>query len=75
MKTQTIKAIQRAQKRGVGQFHVVCDEEFYTAGKWSGEGIYNSTWASFESAKAVADKKDNGKVYNSDLKLIYTAAH
>ena len=75
MKSQTIRAIQNAQKRGVGQFHVICDEEFYTAGQWSGEGIYNSTWACLESAKAVARKKDNGQVYNSDLKMIYKAAH
>lgn len=65
MKTITQEAIQNAIKRGM-QFHVVSDQQNYLDGEWVGQGLYHSSWNSFQIAEVVSAKEINGVVYNSD---------
>lgn len=57
MLTQKLKvAIEQANTRGVGQFHV-----------WDGMAL--TTWHSFDCAVAVA-RKAGGSVYNMDARRV-----
>lgn len=59
MITETLEsALDHANERGVGQYHVVIG------------GMYATTWHSYGSACAVA-KKCGGVVYNMDKKRVW----
>jgi hypothetical protein len=69
MKKLTQEAIHNANKRGM-QFHVVSDQPNYLGGEWVGQGLYHTSWNSYQVAKVVASKEVNGKVYNQELKVV-----
>jgi hypothetical protein len=62
--------IEAANKRGVGGFHVFCDQELYAGGDWVGENRYSTTWRTLETAKVVARKEKNGRVYDLSGSLV-----
>lgn len=67
--------IEWANSRGVGQFHVFCDKPVY-AGKplvHVGKHQYSTTWNSFAVAVATAKRQTNGKVYNSEGRMVFCA--
>lgn len=68
--------IDHANSRGVGQFHVFGDEPFYTGKplRHTGAHRYQSTWRSFETAKAIARSAEKGRVYNDSGELVFRAA-
>lgn len=69
-KEQMKKAIEEANARGLGGFHVFCDQELYAGGEWVGRNRYSTSWRSLDVAKAVAAMEVNGRVYDWQGKLI-----
>jgi len=64
MKTIFRQEIESANNRGVGGFHVFCDQELYAGREWVGKNRYSTTWRTLETAEVVAGKETNGRVYD-----------
>lgn len=58
----------------VGQFHVFEDPMAWLGGERVRD-THHSSWNSLETAKVVAEKLDNGRVYNSFGELVYGGSH
>lgn len=66
--SRLMETIEKANERGVGQFHVFGNEQLYVAGEPVGKHRYVGSFNSIHSARAVAANQDTGRVYNANGK-------
>ncbi len=65
------RAIEIANDRDVGQFHVFGEELTTIDGRQVPIRAYYTSWRNLDVAISVASKLDNGVVYNSSHKKVW----